>query len=155
MKRLAGCWILILTAVALSGACGGTISSGQCTAIGCDSGVAITLSDLDVRPGRNHFDVRACFDGDCRRTVGTVGRNGSNGRYRVNDLGLFLLDGDIRAMLPLRGQGWDETTEHRVEVAVRVNGGEPIHVEQDVTLQRNAPNGERCGPICWQARVEG
>lgn len=99
-----------------------------CTAVGCDSGVMFTVSNVGQVPGEA-LVMRACVDEVCSDTKG--------------------VDQDvIGVQLP-------DTGPRAAVASITITQGDTVLVRGStpVQLTKTAPNGEKCGPICFVAAV--
>ncbi|MGD9794082.1 MAG: hypothetical protein AB7V43_11425 [Acidimicrobiia bacterium] len=86
-----------------------------------------TFADAD----RAGTTVRLCVDDDCQTTP-------------FND-GAWLARPDLNLDDKPR-------TVHITALITRADGSVVASIDEpDVPLTRNAPNGEKCGPVCWGA----
>lgn len=102
----------------------------MCTEIGCTSGVSVTVEGFRARTG-DGVDVHAC--------LGTVCRD----RAVSDEPAVVFIDADRSAQVST------------VVVSVQVSrvGTTVVDVRREVTLHKIAPNGDRCGPVCYVAFV--
>jgi hypothetical protein len=125
-----------------------------CTGIGCVSQVSVVLPDLGLQGAKGVVTAQMCFDGQCDEQRQRFRANGASFGRQGSSVEVSASDNDVTLMLRLPDVEYDETTVHRLTVKVRVDGGKPVTMERDVTLERGQPNGPECEPVCWQARVE-
>lgn len=123
-------------------ACGATTAATACTAIGCNSEVAVTdLTQIASEYGPEPVTATLCVDGDCQTdevvftgsaATPTVAKTlGDNSPPAKRDVGVtFRLTRDGKTLLDT------STTSH---------------------LTRSQPNGKNCEPICYQSvfTIEG
>jgi hypothetical protein len=97
-----------------------------CTEIGCDSGVSVTVEGFRAGPA-DTIKVHACLGSVCRdRTV-------------AEEPSVVFIDAP------------ESGTVSTVVVSVEVKQGSDVLVRgrRELTLHKIAPNGERCGPVCY------
>lgn len=101
-----------------------------CTQIGCTSGVSVTVEGFGATAD-NGVVVRACLDSECRSRTVT----------------------EEPAVVPLEINR--AASESVVTLSVRVSRGDTTLVEaqDEVTLHKISPNGDKCGPICYVSFV--
>lgn len=122
---------LVLVASALAGGSG----CPTCTALGCDDGVRVELSDSVLAGAGETGIVRTCLDGECsQQEIGS-----EPGRPESYFFGYADLEpGDVVRVT--------------VEVADEAGVLFAEHQEQAV-FERFRPNGPRCPPECAVAHV--
>jgi hypothetical protein len=140
---------LVLLATTLAGC--QLFGPRYCTGIGCESSVTFVLSaDLSAEVG---YDVEACLDALCDRQtlrVAMTHAGPSVGAF-AGRLWLDQMTDDVSLTLP------EGTYDGRYEVRllVRDEAGDIIaDVEAETAFERQQPNGPRCEPVCWNARIE-
>jgi hypothetical protein len=121
--------VLFLCALVLVG-CGSKTRHTRllCTLIGCGSGVRFSLSDVKkLWPGAGR--VRFCVDGHCQSAPPRAGRLVTvNGPYLRS-----------AAVVP-------------ISVEVLTDSGRVLYRgSANATVTKLAPNGVRCGPVCYSA----
>jgi hypothetical protein len=128
-QRGAGRRLLLAAAALLLAGCSETAQF--CTTMGCLSSLQVVL---DLPAGTTGMvDVEVCVAERCEATVtvdAAAGRPAELGTVRVIDR--------QRVRLTVRA------TQHGRVLAV---GTRTVH------LQRLAPNGEKCGPVCYRGRL--
>ncbi|MFD3659261.1 hypothetical protein ACFWVF_01455 [Streptomyces sp. NPDC058659] len=132
MERALRWAVAAATSAAVVSAAGCGEERAVCTLIGAESQVHVVWDTA-------HFPVEAgyrlCADQVCRN--GQARQDGPLGTFR----------------LPLP----EATGEQRVAVRFRVtdpaDGRDLYDRTAEVTLRKVTPNGERCGPVVWQAGV--
>lgn len=119
-------WRLGCAALALLVAGCGT---GDCTTAGCTSGLSV---QVDLPAGTDGLvDVEVCVRGHCARAVSA---DPSLAAYGVT------------VPVPWLRAG---TGERSVRVRVTQRGHELLAGRGVTRFHELAPNGERCGPVCW------
>lgn len=147
MKGLAAAgFALLLTACS---------NSTACHLVGCASQASLRLPDLS--PSLPYpLTAHGCFDDRCADVVipqqppapqdEKVLPCGGSGRHACADL--RSTQGYVEIVFPDPPEG---TQEHTASVIVRdANGTVLIWSTQRLQMEKLEPNGERCGPICWQ-----
>ena len=147
---------------AVIGLCLGAVGCSDglsCTLAGCDSQTAIRLFP-SATSAEYPLKVHACYDDRCiDATVNKMIRGSGqplrfacrgDGRHVCADLrrpeGYTLLQFDDVSAGP---------QPHRVTIAIRSVSGRLLRRDSTVlTLAKRAPNGEKCGPICWQGHAD-
>jgi hypothetical protein len=123
---LAGRRLLMGAAALLLAGC--SAAADACTLVGCESLVSVAL---DLPAGTSgHVDVELCVAERCETTVTVDASSGEPAQLTA----LQVID---RQRVPLTVRA----TQHGRVLAV---GTRTVH------LQRLAPNGETCGPICYR-----
>ena len=152
MRRLT----LLMLAGALVAAGCGRLGGGMaqvCTEIGCVNGVTVAVAGVGLGAKGGRVVAELCFDGACERGRYVQQPDGA-ARWDNQQLDMFVSPDAVEVTLQLPEGDYDEATVHEVSLTLRVAGGEPIRVQQQVNLERSQPNGPDCPPVCWQARVE-
>ena len=144
----------LLLAASACGQGNGLLGGGRCTLIGCNSQVTFEVTGAGLHGKAGTVRLKACFDDVCHTSRTTVKANGASFGKGSDKLSVGPVDDRLAGHLLLPDGDYDETTVHRFTLEVRIGDGEPVRLERDVQLTRSAPNGEDCGPICWQAKVE-
>ena len=114
-----------------------------CTLIGCENTVRVEFAarvPIDVA-----IDVAASVGG--QGWGGSIPAGTGPDCRGLNDIAVCQDHAEI--LLP---EG-DYSGEQHVTFEVRSGSDVLVHVDARTPFQRSAPNGERCGPICWQAVV--
>ena len=104
----------------------------NCTLIGCSSGLYVDISEFTDAPGQRAVTARLCGDDACRNYELTADAPGPQ-------LTLTLPDDGAHPM--------------RVTLQLTRNGATVLSAATTTTLERLAPNGEGCAPICYQAML--
>jgi len=118
-------WLVPLS-VLLTAGCAAQFA---CTAAGCDSGVTFTASNVGQVAGEA-LVMRACVDEVCSDSIG--------------------VDQDVIVVqLP-------DTGSRAAVASITITRAGTVLVQGStpVQLTKTAPNGEKCGPICFGATVE-
>jgi hypothetical protein len=125
-------WVVLVGALALVTGCGSTIS---CSAVGCASGLSVNaLSSVQRQAVRW---MRVCVAGTCR-TDG-VGHYARRGPYS---------DGSAPTTARQARQPLNVTVT--LEAASRAK---LLTASGSVRFRQVAPNGIKCGPVCYIAQV--
>ena len=137
----------------------GCSNSTACTLIGCTSEASVRLHDLSPAL-RYPLAAHGCFDERCADV--TIGRQPpappeqkvlpceGQGRHACADL--RSTEGYVAIVFPDPPAG---NQEHRATVVVRdASDAVVLRSTQQLRLEKLAPNGERCGPICWQGAAD-
>ncbi len=130
-ERKAG-WAVLAGALALVTGCGSTIS---CSAVGCASGLSVYAPSTVQRQAVRWMSV--CVAGTCR-TDG-VGRYARRGPY-----------GDGSAPTTARQARQPLAVTITLEAASRAR---LLTASGPVRFRQVAPNGIKCGPVCYIAQV--
>jgi hypothetical protein len=152
MKRLWAAGFLLALA-------GCSSDSFACTAIGCVSEASLRLHSLSPRllyPLAAH----ACFDQHCadviidqqKPSVGEPTAQACTGHGRV-------VCADVRSTEGYVSIAFDDAPPgnraHSATVVVRdAHNAVVMRSSQQLRLVKFAPNGERCGPICWSGAAD-
>lgn len=147
--------MLLLAGALLVAGCG-QVGGGMgqvCTAIGCVSGVTVSVAGVGLGSDGGRVVAELCFDGSCERTRYIQQPNGAS-RGSNPDLDIIVQRDRVDVMLLLPEGDYDEQQVHDVSLTLRVAGGDPIRVQRQVNLERSQPNGPGCAPVCWSARIE-
>ena len=129
-RRLAA----LIAATAIVGCGAEDTGSGDCTAAGCSSGVAVKVSRLSV-PDSRLVTLRACVDRRCRSVRASAG---DASRYGVQvDVPLEMPRGEAAVTVVVR--------DPNGQVLLRATGSAPVEVVR--------PNGPDCPPVCQLMRV--
>jgi hypothetical protein len=128
-KGLGAICIAVIGAVVLA-SCG-----VSCTAVGCGSGISV-VAPRTVRGGAVRR-MRICVDRRCTTATAAASSGG---------------DVQASALLATRSL----PSSHRVAVSVVLEGTGNSHLATasgEFRLQKRAPNGVACGPICYYSSV--
>jgi hypothetical protein len=128
MPRLLGtavsaAWSLLIVGTSLGG--GGCSDGGDCTDVGCDNRVDVSLVNR-VNPAPGATAVRVCAEGECERI--SLRRRAGGASLPVQDRG----ERDVELELTVVGR----------------NGQTLARDVQTVALEKHQPNGPDCGPTC-------
>jgi hypothetical protein len=111
----------------LVGGCGG-VEDIACTLVGCGSGVTVDLS-LVKKLWPTATSVRACVDGRCRSVA--------PGRH---------------AGITVSGPWLRSAATVTVSIDIEAASGRTLyHATRTANVKKYAPNGVRCGPVCYRA----
>lgn len=138
--------------LAVATGCG---TARTCTLAWCEGAASVRVYNLSPSL-RYPLSERACFDGRCadlhigRTPLPTRGAIAlactGTGRQECNDLRNRLGFVDVTFRDTPIGSG-----SHLASLVLRDAGGVIVmRSSQPLRLVKNAPNGEKCGPICWQ-----
>lgn len=100
-----------------------------CTAVGCSSGLAFELDSL-LNGAAGEVSVHACLDDQCVDQA-------EPGLSVVN---ITAQESGVR--------------QAKASIKVTIDGKVVTDASIPVTLREGAPNGEKCGPICYFAGVQ-
>jgi hypothetical protein len=130
VKRWRSCVVALGLVPALAGC------SQACTAVGCGSGVAVDLSKVGAQFGSQAADATLCVNGDCHTD-----------KVRLTDTTTNRVLGHPMSEEP--------PVDPRVTVTLKLarNGKVLLDTHADITLAKFAPNGERCGPVCYTSQL--
>ena len=134
--------VAVSFAFAISVTSAGCLGQGDCSAMGCASGITFRFEE---QLAAGTYDVRACVDETCASAEATI-------RDEVTDwYGENLVVGSDDVVLDLGGADFEG--EHRAQLTVRNTERNDVivEVERQVTFQRVQPNGPDCPPTCWGA----
>ena len=134
MRALRSTVTLAAACAVLLAAC----STQACNAMGCSSELVVDVRDVSTKFGPRPVTVTACVDGVCQSQ--TVSLAGSGGGFFVSG-----------TLIPADAS--QESPPLRVSVRVVRAGVGLVEGSTTAAVTRFAPNGEACGPICFQARV--
>ena len=112
-----------------------------CTTLGCASQVVVDVTSLSGLVGDKPFQATLCVDGTCQMQAGTL-----TGKAPMIT---------VVTQLGVNG-GPSFAVESAVPVTLTIvtrDGKEVTSAKADVTLHRSAPNGESCGPVCYQSTL--
>lgn len=125
--------ILVLVPASVSSGCR---EGGDCTEIGCQSGVSVTFTPPDNRDMRAPVKVTTCLGSECQDTL-----HGQVGTSLVGEVSVESSAADLTApqRLTLR--------------AVDAGGRVLVENSRRIQLSRIQPNGPGCDPVCWHADV--
>lgn len=150
MKRL------VIVLVLLTTGCSSTMA---CTLVGCTSEASFRLHDLS--PTLHYpLTAHACFDERCADVTipqdppatGTPMSASCPGEGRRGCFDLRSTQGYVAVDFgdPPAGRA-----VHRASVVVRdASGSVVVASSQPLRLVKLAPNGARCGPICWSGTAD-
>lgn len=150
VKRLVVALVLLTT---------GCHSSLACSLVGCASAASVRLLDLSTSL-RYPLTAHACFDDRCADLTIQHDPSAAAGPLSVPCLGQ-----SGHSCLDLRGtEGYvgivfgDPPAGGRVHTASVLlrdaDGADVLRSSQPLRLVKSAPNGEKCGPICWSGAAE-
>lgn len=150
MKRLLVAVVLLTT---------GCSSSLACSLVGCASVAQLRLHDLS--PSLNYpLTAHACLDARCADmtieqqppAAGAPMSLSCQGQGRHACVDLRATQGYVGIAFQDPPAG---TRAHAARLLVRDAGGAVVvDASQPLTLVRSAPNGERCGPVCWSGTAD-
>ncbi len=126
-------WAVLAGALALVTGCGSNIS---CSAVGCASGLSVSGPYL-VHQQRVKW-VKICIKSSCQ-TRGATAANGGSG---------FL------GMSTASNLGPHAPETAQVSITLETAGrARLLAARASVRFRKTAPNGVKCGPVCYQAEV--
>ena len=112
-----------------------------CTTIGCSSQVVVDVHALSGRIGDKPFQATLCVGDDCQMQAGQLSGNAA----MITVVKQFGVNG---------GPSFDPTKPVAVTLRVLTRDGATVaDAKGSVTLHPVAPNGQACGPICYQAAM--
>jgi hypothetical protein len=127
-------WAVLAGAMALVTGCGSNLA---CSAVGCASGLSVSGPYL-VHQQRVKW-VKICIGSSCQ-TKGAPAANGGGSGF----LGL--------SSASSLGPHAPETAQ--VSITLETSGRARLLAAQaSVRFRKTAPNGVKCGPVCYQAQV--
>jgi len=127
------CWAVLAGAMALVTGC--TSGGMACSAVGCSSGLSVS-GPYSVRQQRVKW-MRACLGDSCQtRGVGAASGTGFLGRTSAETATVHT-SGPVTVSITL------ETAAHVKLVAA----------SGSIRFSKVAPNGIKCGPVCYEANV--
>ena len=135
--RHVGRWGSVAVGLVLTG-CAQQIA---CTTVGCASQVVVDVTSLTSVLGSKPFQATLCVDGTCQMQAGTL--TGSAPMITVV------------AQLGVNG-GPSFSAGDSVPVTLTIvtrDGASVTDAKGDITLHKVTPNGESCGPVCYQAAL--
>jgi hypothetical protein len=137
----------------------GCSSGPDCGAVGCGSEASIRVYGLTMSL-RYPLTMHACFDKRCvdaqisrrARGAGEPLRLSCRGNGRVACADLRRFEGySLMQFLDVPAG----TLPHRVTLRIRDAAGKMLRREStSLTLTKRAPNGAKCGPICWLGHAD-
>jgi hypothetical protein len=132
-----GRWGWVAAALVLTG-CAQQVA---CTTIGCASQVVVDVTSLTSVLGSKPFQATLCVDGTCQMQAGTLTGNAPMitvvTQLAVNGGPSFSADKPVPVTLTI----------------VTRDGATVTDARGDITLHKVTPNGESCGPVCYQAAL--
>jgi hypothetical protein len=112
-----------------------------CTDIGCASQVVVDVTSLSSTLGSKPFQATLCVDGTCQMQAGTLSGNAPMitvvTQLGVNGGPTFAVDSAVPVTLTV----------------VTRDGKTVTDAQGTITLHKVTPNGESCGPVCYQAAL--
>jgi hypothetical protein len=109
------------------------VLAGGCTLIGCDSAIAVSLSD-ELASGA--YELEACVD---EKTCTST-------NFEITG------QSDYEVYVPFGEAQFSEVA--MVVVTVTDSSGSVVaNARGEVKFERSQPNGWRCPPVCWWARM--
>jgi len=128
-------WILGIVTVT------GCAQQVACTTIGCSSQVVVDVHSLSGRIGDKPFQATLCVAGDCQMQAGQL--SGSDAMITV-----------VKQLGVNGGPSFDPAKPVSVSLRVLTRDGTTVaDAKGSVTLRPVSPNGEKCGPVCYQASM--
>ena len=113
-------------------------TSTACTLIGCQSSVVVDVASLKAKAYPLSATAKLCVQDQCSTRKVTF----------LTDAG----DTFVEVVLPT-GSSFREGEQVPVTLTVSQGGSMLADITTTAALARSAPNGERCGPICFSARL--
>ena len=127
-------WAVLAGALALVTGCTGNTF---CSAVGCASGVTVSGPYL-VHQQRVKW-VKICIKSSCQTKGAPTGSGADTGYLAMSSVG---------------NRGPQATGTDQVSITLETASRAPlITAEAPVRFRENAPNGVKCGPVCYQAQV--
>ena len=123
-------WRAVAVAVTL-GLVSGCAGVG-CGAVGCAPSVRLDPTGFPESTGKLPTDFRLCVGQTCSQARWTV----------ANPNGILMDLPEVQSEAPIT-----------VTIRAKVQGHQARRQTLLVTPRRNAPNGERCGPICYESTI--
>lgn len=102
--------------------------------MGCASAVTIDLTGASSVLGTEPATLSLCVDGRCQESA-------------------WPLAADAVVLSKDQGTRPPVSTPSTVVLTARRSSGEYFSARAALALQRFAPNGEQCGPVCWSAQL--
>ena len=109
-----------------------------CTAIGCVSQVSVDVSSAAALAAPLPLSATLCVDGRCQTSSLTLGESG--------------VPAVATAELPTMTASPTDPNVH-VTLTLTSAGSTLVRARTTTALGKVAPNGEQCGPICWQSSL--
>ena len=128
-------WILGIITVT------GCAQQVACTTVGCSSQVVVDVHTLSGRIGEKPFQATLCVADDCQMQAGQL--SGSDAMITV-----------VKQLGVNGGPSFDPSKP--VDVTLRVltrDGATVADAKGTVKLHAVTPNGEKCGPVCYQVSM--
>ena len=113
---------------------------------GCESMIVVELSAPPLIG--DELDAEVCVDGACRSAGFVVEPHGEAGQ-QTRDAAAS----QIFAVLP-DDADFDGVHDVRISVRNRSTGEVLLEHRAETTFDRHEPNGPRCPPVCWMAKVQ-
>jgi len=133
-----GRWAWVAAALAVT-ACSQQVA---CTTIGCTSQVVVDIHALSGKIADKPFQTVLCVQGDCQMQAGTI--SGSSAMLTV-----------VKQIGVNGGPTFDPTKPVPVTLTVTTRDGtNVVDAKGSATLHKLTPNGEACGPVCFQATLQ-
>lgn len=120
----------------------------QCTEIGCQSGVTVTISSISTDDIRT---IRACLDDGCTELLWTAANGCTNTNGASPNLSACLIDDDSLELWVLDSDGQDGDV-----LSVQVTGEDGVLLDEESALEYkdSYPNGRDCPGHCRVASVQ-
>ena len=155
--RVAPCLMWI---VCLLGAPACDLIGQTCTHIGCDTRAKASLVLAPGQGTRPDSEVRACKDSVCH-TAPLPGPpeagNGAGVPFNVGNVeGTLWFEAEGRRRLEISWRFPENTRPpdgQSFKVEIVEAGATAVLLERTGQFVKFAPNGEDCGPVCWQAML--
>ena len=126
-------WAVLAGALALVTGCASNIA---CSAVGCASGLSVSGPHF-VHRQRVKW-VKICIESSCQ-TSGAAVNGGGTGFLGMNSV---------------RNPGPHGPGTAQVSITLETAGrAQLLAAQASVRFRKTAPNGVKCGPVCYQARV--
>jgi len=132
-----GRWAWVAAAMAVT-ACSQQVA---CTAIGCSSQVVVDIHTLSGKIADKPFQAVLCVRGDCQMQAGTI--SGSSAMLTV-----------VKQIGVNGGPTFDPTEPVPLTLTVTTRDGtKVVDAKGSAALHKVTPNGEACGPVCYQTTL--
>jgi len=127
-------WAVLAGALALVTGCASNIA---CSAVGCASGLSVSGPHF-VHRQRVKW-VKICIESSCQTRGATVANGGGTGFLGMSSAG------NLGPHAPEMAQ---------VSITLETAGrAQLLAAQASVRFRKTAPNGVKCGPVCYQAQV--
>ena len=134
-RRRALGWVAVVLALS------GFAQQVACTTIGCASQVVVDVTSLTGILASKPFQATLCVDGTCQMQAGTL--TGSAPMITV-----------VTQLAVNGGPTFAPDAPVPVTLTVVTRDGKTVTDAQGtVTLRKVTPNGESCGPVCYQSTL--